>query len=384
MSNHNYTPQHSEVVSLAQALIQKKSVTPEDANCQALMNERLAKLGFNIEEHFFVDTLNTWARKGTDGPHFCFAGHTDVVPAGDENDWQHPPFDGVIENGILHGRGAADMKGSLAAMVVATERFVEKHPEHRGSISFLVTSDEEGPFINGTTKVVDLLEARNEKIDMCLVGEPSSSDRLGDVVKNGRRGSLTGHLRVKGKQGHVAYPHLAHNPIHAVSPALAELSQTEWDKGNAFFPATSFQISNIQGGTGASNVIPGNVYVQFNFRFSTESTVEQLQQRAIAILDKFGLEYELSWIVNGLPFLTEPGELLDVTLAAIEEVTGLPSTPETTGGTSDGRFIAQTGCKVIELGPINATIHQVNEHVSCDDLDKLALIYEKILEKLLS
>ncbi len=384
MGNHSYTPQHSEVVSLAQALIQQKSVTPEDANCQALMNERLAKLGFNIEEHFFVDTLNTWARKGTDGPHFCFAGHTDVVPAGDENDWQHPPFDGVIENGILHGRGAADMKGALAAMVVATERFVEKHPEHKGSISFLITSDEEGPFINGTTKVVDLLEARNEKIDMCLVGEPSSRDRLGDVVKNGRRGSLTGHLTVKGKQGHVAYPHLAHNPIHAVSPALAELSQTEWDKGNAFFPATSFQISNIQGGTGASNVIPGNVYVQFNFRFSTESTVEQLQQRAIAILDKFGLEYELSWIVNGLPFLTEPGELLDVTLAAIEEVTGLPSTPETTGGTSDGRFIAQTGCKVIELGPINATIHQVNEHVSCDDLDKLALIYEKILEKLLS
>ena len=384
MGNHSYTPQHSEVVSLAQALIQQKSVTPEDANCQALMNERLAKLGFNIEEHFFVDTLNTWARKGTDGPHFCFAGHTDVVPAGDENDWQHPPFDGVIENGILNGRGAADMKGSLAAMVVATERFVEKHPEHKGSISFLITSDEEGPFINGTTKVVDLLEARNEKIDMCLVGEPSSRDRLGDVVKNGRRGSLTGHLTVKGKQGHVAYPHLAHNPIHAVSPALAELSQTEWDKGNAFFPATSFQISNIQGGTGASNVIPGNVYVQFNFRFSTESTVEQLQQRAIAILDKFGLEYELSWIVNGLPFLTEPGELLDVTLAAIEEVTGLPSTPETTGGTSDGRFIAQTGCKVIELGPINATIHQVNEHVSCDDLDKLALIYEKILEKLLS
>jgi succinyl-diaminopimelate desuccinylase len=232
--------------------------------------------------------------------------------------------------------------------------------------------------------VVDLLEARNEKIDMCLVGEPSSRDRLGDVVKNGRRGSLTGHLTVKGKQGHVAYPHLAHNPIHAVSPALAELSQTEWDMGNAFFPATSFQISNIQGGTGASNVIPGRMYVQFNFRFSTESTVEQLQQRTIAILDKFSLEYELNWIVNGLPFLTEPGELLDVTLAAIEEVTGLPSSPETTGGTSDGRFIAQTGCKVIELGPINATIHQVNEHVSCNDLDKLALIYEKILEKLLT
>ncbi|AUJ70341.1 succinyl-diaminopimelate desuccinylase [Pseudoalteromonas sp. NC201] len=374
----------SEVVKLAQALIQRASVTPDDAGCQQLINERLAKFGFTIEEHFFVDTLNTWARKGDSGPHFCFAGHTDVVPVGDESQWQHPPFAAEIENDMLHGRGAADMKGSLAAMVVATERFIEKHPNHKGSLSFLITSDEEGPFVNGTTRVVDLLEARNEKIDMCLVGEPSSRHELGDVVKNGRRGSLTGHLKVIGKQGHVAYPHLAKNPIHLSAAAIAELSQTEWDQGNAFFPATSFQVSNINGGTGAGNVIPGSLQVQFNFRFSTEVTADELKQRVIAILDKHQLDYELNWILNGLPFLTEPGPLLDVTIAAIKEVTGMQTTPETSGGTSDGRFIAQTGCKVIELGPINATIHQVDECVSCKDLDQLALVYEKILEKLLA
>lgn len=380
--SHDYL--EDDVVQLAQQLIQRRSVTPEDADCQAIMNQRLEKLGFKIEEHFFVDTLNTWARKGTTGPHFCFAGHTDVVPAGEESDWQYAPFDGVIKDGILHGRGAADMKGSLAAMVVATERFVAKHPNHRGSLSFLITSDEEGPFINGTTKVVDLLEARNEKIDMCLVGEPSSRHVLGDVVKNGRRGSLTAHLTVKGKQGHVAYPHLASNPIHLASPAIAELSTTLWDEGNEFFPATSFQVSNIQGGTGAGNVIPGSVYVQFNFRFSTEVTVEELQARTNEILQKHGLEYDLNWVVNGLPFITEPGELLDITLNAIKEVTGVDCQPETSGGTSDGRFIAQTGCKVIELGPINATIHQVNEQVSCEDISQLALIYERILEQLLA
>ncbi|RXF04877.1 succinyl-diaminopimelate desuccinylase [Pseudoalteromonas sp. PS5] len=374
----------SEVVEFAQTLIQRASVTPDDAGCQQLINERLAKLGFNVEEHFFVDTLNTWARKGTRGPHFCFAGHTDVVPVGDESQWQHPPFAATIEGDMLHGRGAADMKGSLAAMIVATERFINNHPNHKGSLSFLITSDEEGPFVNGTTRVVDLLEARNEKIDMCLVGEPSSRHELGDVVKNGRRGSLTGHLKVIGKQGHVAYPHLAKNPIHLSAAAIAELSDTEWDKGNAFFPATSFQVSNINGGTGAGNVIPGTLQVQFNFRFSTEVTAEELKQRVTAILDKHQLDYELDWILNGLPFLTEPGLLLDVTMSAIQEVTGRTTTPETSGGTSDGRFIAQTGCKVIELGPINATIHQVNECVSCKDLDQLALIYEKILEKLLA
>ncbi|KTD97848.1 succinyl-diaminopimelate desuccinylase [Pseudoalteromonas sp. H71] len=374
----------NEVIALAQALIQRESVTPEDAGCQQMMNERLEAIGFNIESLFFTDTLNTWARKGDQSPHFCFAGHTDVVPTGPAKNWQHPPFSGLIENGLLHGRGAADMKGSLAAMIVATERFVTKHPNHKGSISFLITSDEEGPFINGTTRVIDTLEARGEKIDMCLVGEPSSRDVLGDVVKNGRRGSLTGFLKVKGIQGHVAYPHLAQNPIHLATEALTELSQTQWDNGNEFFPATSFQISNINGGTGAGNVIPGELDVQFNFRFSTEVTHQQLQQRVIDILQKHKLNYELSWIVNGLPFITEHGLLVDATVNAIKSVTGLPTNLETTGGTSDGRFIAQTGAKVIELGPRNATIHKVDECVSTDDLIKLTDIYEQILEQLLT
>ncbi|WP_413401829.1 succinyl-diaminopimelate desuccinylase [Pseudoalteromonas sp. KJ71-7] len=372
------------VITLAQALIQRESVTPEDAGCQHMMNERLSAIGFDIESLFFTDTLNTWARKGTQSPHFCFAGHTDVVPTGPEKNWQHPPFAGLIEDGLLHGRGAADMKGSLAAMVVATERFVTKHPDHKGSISFLITSDEEGPFINGTTRVIDTLEARGEKIDMCLVGEPSSRDVLGDVVKNGRRGSLTGFLTIKGVQGHVAYPHLAQNPIHLATPALTELSQTVWDMGNDFFPATSFQISNINGGTGAGNVIPGELEVQFNFRFSTEVTHQQLQQKVNAILQKHNLNYELNWIVNGLPFLTDHGPLVDATVAAIKSVTGLTTNLETTGGTSDGRFIAQTGAKVIELGPRNATIHKVDECVSTDDLIALADIYEQILEQLLT
>ncbi|MEM5551878.1 succinyl-diaminopimelate desuccinylase [Pseudoalteromonas neustonica] len=372
------------VIKLAQDLIQKRSVTPEDANCQAMMNERLAKLGFNIESLFFTDTLNTWARKGDRSPHFCFAGHTDVVPTGPEKNWQHPPFSGLITEGMLYGRGAADMKGSLAAMIVATERFVTKHPDHKGSISFLITSDEEGPFINGTTRVIDTLEARGEKIDMCLVGEPSSRDVLGDVVKNGRRGSLTGFLTVKGIQGHVAYPQLALNPIHIAAPVLTQLSQTVWDTGNEFFPATSFQISNINGGTGAGNVIPGELEIQFNFRFSTEVTHQQLQQRVIDILDEYDFVYELNWIVNGQPFITEGGPLIDATVAAIKSVTGVDTALETTGGTSDGRFIAQTGAKVIELGPRNDTIHKVNECVSTDDLIALADIYEQILEQLLT
>ncbi|MEG3344760.1 succinyl-diaminopimelate desuccinylase [Pseudoalteromonas sp. B5MOD-1] len=372
------------VIELAQALIQRESVTPEDAGCQALMNERLEKLGFNIESLFFTDTLNTWARKGDASPHFCFAGHTDVVPTGPAKNWQHPPFSALVKDGMLHGRGAADMKGSLAAMVVATERFVAKHPDHKGSISFLITSDEEGPFINGTTRVIDTLEARGEKIDLCLVGEPSSRDVLGDVVKNGRRGSLTGFLTVKGVQGHVAYPHLAQNPIHLAAPALTELSQTEWDQGNEFFPATSFQVSNINGGTGAGNVIPGELEIQFNFRFSTEVTHQQLQQRVVEIVEKHNLNYELNWIVNGLPFLTEHGPLVDATVHAIKQVTGRDTALETTGGTSDGRFIAQTGAKVIELGPRNETIHKVDECVSTDDLIQLADIYEVILEQLLT
>ncbi|MEL7579684.1 succinyl-diaminopimelate desuccinylase [Pseudoalteromonas sp. D15MCD-2] len=372
------------VIELAQALIQRESVTPEDAGCQALMNERLEKLGFNIESLFFTDTLNTWARKGDASPHFCFAGHTDVVPTGPAKNWQHPPFSALVKDGMLHGRGAADMKGSLAAMVVATERFVAKHPDHKGSISFLITSDEEGPFINGTTRVIDTLEARGEKIDLCLVGEPSSRDVLGDVVKNGRRGSLTGFLTVKGVQGHVAYPHLAQNPIHLAAPALTELSQTEWDQGNEFFPATSFQVSNINGGTGAGNVIPGELEIQFNFRFSTEVTHQELQQRVVEIVEKHNLNYELNWIVNGLPFLTDHGPLVDATVHAIKQVTGRDTALETTGGTSDGRFIAQTGAKVIELGPRNETIHKVDECVSTDDLIQLADIYEVILEQLLT
>lgn len=374
----------SDTLQLAQALIQRPSVTPEDAGCQSLMNERLASMGFNVEELFYTDTLNTWARKGKTSPHFCFAGHTDVVPVGKESDWLYPPFEGKVVDGYLHGRGAADMKGSLAAMVVATERFVKKHPNHKGSISFLITSDEEGPFVNGTTKVVDLLESRNEKIDMCLVGEPSSRSELGDVVKNGRRGSLTGHLTIIGKQGHVAYPHLALNPIHLAGDVIQSLNAIVWDNGNAFFPATSFQISNIHGGTGAGNVIPGSVDVQFNFRFSTEVTADELKSRVIKVLESKGIEFRLDWTLNGLPFLTEPGELLTATLKAIKTVTGIDSTPETSGGTSDGRFIAQTGCKVIELGPLNKTIHQVNECVSTESLDKLTDIYEAILVELLT
>lgn len=372
------------VIELAQALIQRRSVTPEDADCQTLMNERLQALDFNIESMFFTDTLNTWARKGNSSPHFCFAGHTDVVPTGPEKNWQHPPFSGLLVDGLLHGRGAADMKGSLAAMIVATERFVAKHPAHKGSISFLITSDEEGPFINGTTRVIDTLEARGEKIDMCLVGEPSSRNVLGDVVKNGRRGSLTGFLTVKGIQGHVAYPQLALNPVHLAAPLLTQLSQTVWDNGNEFFPATSFQISNINGGTGAGNVIPGELEVQFNFRFSTEVTHQQLQQRVVDMLAGYDFEYELNWIVNGQPFITEGGPLIDATVAAIKAVTGLDTALETSGGTSDGRFIAQTGAKVIELGPRNDTIHKVNECVSSDDLIALADIYEHILEQLLT
>ena len=373
-----------DVISLTQALIQKPSVTPDDAQCQPLMASILEPLGFNIEELFYTDTLNMWARKGTNGPLFCFAGHTDVVPTGPEDAWHQPPFSGNLLDGYIHGRGAADMKGSLAAMLIATKRFVEKHPDHKGSIAFLITSDEEGPFINGTTKVVDLLESRNEKIDMCLVGEPSSSNRLGDVVKNGRRGSLTGFVTVKGIQGHVAYPHLAKNPIHLVAPALDELANTQWDNGNDYFPATSFQISNINGGTGAGNVIPGSVEVQFNFRYSTEVTAEQLTARTLAILDHHGLEYDVRWVYNGLPFLTDKGPLLEATVAAIKEVQHIDTSVETTGGTSDGRFIAQTGAQVVELGPINATIHKVNECVNARDLEILTDIYEAILVKCLT
>ncbi len=371
-------------ITLTQELIRRESVTPDDAGCQQLINQHLARLGFNVESLFFVDTLNTWARKGNEGPNVCFAGHTDVVPTGPEDNWVFPPFSATLDDGYIHGRGAADMKGSLAAMLVATERFLNQYPNHKGSISFLLTSDEEGPFINGTTRVIDTLEARGEKIDMCIVGEPSSSERLGDVVKNGRRGSITGHLKVKGVQGHVAYPHLAKNPIHLVAPALHELASTEWDKGNDYFPATSFQVSNINGGTGAGNVIPGEVEIQFNLRFSTELTPDQIKERVTAVLERHQLEYQLNWTLNGLPFLTDSGPLVEATRQAIESVTNLIPRLETSGGTSDGRFIAQTGAQVIELGPCNDTIHKVNECVKASDIETLAIIYEDILRRLLT
>ena len=373
----------SPVLALAKDLISRPSVTPLDEGCQTLMADRLKVAGFNIEDMVFEDTTNMWARKGTQSPVFCFAGHTDVVPVGDLNRWHTPPFEPVVIDDYLHGRGAADMKGSLAAMVVATERFVKKHPDHKGSIAFLITSDEEGPFINGTTRVIDTLEARNEKITWSLVGEPSSTHKLGDIVKNGRRGSLTGNLTVKGIQGHVAYPHLADNPIHKASPALDELARMKWDNGNEFFPPTSFQIANINGGTGASNVIPGALEVMFNFRYSTEVTAEILIERVLNILDAHGLDYDINWIFNGLPFLTGDGPLLDATRAAIKKVTGLDTDPQASGGTSDGRFIAPTGAHVLELGPVNATIHKVNECVKVSDLEQLTLCYEAILENLL-
>jgi succinyl-diaminopimelate desuccinylase len=373
----------SPVIALTEELINRESVTPEDAGCQEMMAARLSKLGFNIESKVFHDTTNMWARKGDTAPVFCFAGHTDVVPSGPEQKWMHPPFNATKDGEYLFGRGAADMKGSLAAMIIATERFVEKHPDHKGSIAYLITSDEEGPFINGTTKVVDTLEARNEKMDYCLVGEPSSTDSVGDIVKNGRRGSLTGDLIVHGVQGHVAYPHLAKNPVHLASAALAELSAAHWDNGNEFFPPTSFQISNIHAGTGAGNVIPGHLDVCFNFRFSTEVTDQELIARTKAILDKHGLDYDIKWTFNGQPFLTASGELVEATQKAIKAVTGKDTQLSTAGGTSDGRFIAPTGAQVVELGPVNATIHKVNECVRMQDLDKLTDMYEGILENLL-
>lgn len=375
---------YNDVVALTEALINRKSVTPEDAGCQEMMADILSPLGFNIETMVFHDTTNMWARKGQDKPVFCFAGHTDVVPSGPESNWRFPPFTATKNGEMLFGRGAADMKGSLAAMLVATKEFVEEYPNHKGSISFLITSDEEGPFINGTTKVIDTLEARNEKIDLCIVGEPSSTTQVGDVVKNGRRGSLTGHLVVKGIQGHVAYPHLAKNPVHEASAALHELANNHWDNGNEFFPPTSFQISNLKAGTGAGNVIPGHMDVQFNFRFSTEVTDQELIERTRAILDSHELDYELDWTFNGQPFLTDKGPLVEATRHAIKTVTDRETELSTAGGTSDGRFIAPTGAQVVELGPVNATIHKVDECVNMEDLRTLTRIYKQILVDLLA
>jgi succinyl-diaminopimelate desuccinylase len=374
----------SDTLALAKDLIARASVTPEDAGCQDAMIRRLEAIGFRAERLRFGEVDNFWARRGEQGPLLAFAGHTDVVPTGPRERWQSDPFTPTERDGMLYGRGAADMKGSLAAMVTACERFVAAHPDHRGSIAFLVTSDEEGPSVDGTVKVVEHLEGRGEKIDWCLVGEPSSNQALGDVIKNGRRGSLGGKLRVLGKQGHVAYPHLADNPVHRVTPALAELCAIEWDQGNEHFPPTSFQISNIHAGTGADNVIPGDVEVWFNLRFSTEQTEAGIRARVEALLDRHGLRYELQWRLSGHPFLTPVGELVEAVRASIREVCGLDTQLSTSGGTSDGRFIAPTGAQVVELGPLNATIHQVNECVACADLDRLSAIYEGMLTRLLA
>jgi len=370
-------------LQLALELISRPSVTPHDQGCQQLIIDRLKPLGFEIENLRFAEVDNVWARRGSNGPLLVFAGHTDVVPTGPVEQWGVHPFEPEINDGILYGRGAADMKGSLAAMVTACESFIKEHPNHKGSIGFLITSDEEGPSINGTVKVIEHLEARNEKIDMCLVGEPSSTNKLGDVVKNGRRGSLSGNLTILGKQGHVAYPHLAKNPIHDSAAALAELASTEWDQGNDFFPATSFQVSNINAGTGANNVIPGECKIMFNLRFSTEVTESQLKQRVEDILDRYELNYELEWVLSGHPFLTPAGELVEATCKAIKDICGYDTALSTAGGTSDGRFIAPTGAQVLELGPLNATIHQLNEHVRADDLITLSRIYQRMLEHLL-
>ena len=373
----------SATLELAKSLISRASVTPDDNGCRALMIERLEKIGFTIYPLKFGDVDNFWAVHGNNGPIFSFAGHTDVVPAGDDDAWESNPFEPTIKNGMLYGRGAADMKGSLASMVVATENFIEKNPNHNGIIAFLITSDEEGVAINGTAKVMDFLKDNNQKIDFCLVGEPSSTAILGDVIKNGRRGSLNACLRVKGKQGHIAYPLLADNPIHLVTPALNQLCNEQWDNGNDYFPATSFQISNIHSGDKVTNVIPGEVEVMFNFRYSTETTKEELQKRVNDILDSHKLNYFVEWSHSGYPFLTPKGELVSACVDAIEKIKAIKPELSTSGGTSDGRFIAQEGTQVVELGPNNSTIHQVNESVSVQDLEDLSKIYSQVLTNIL-
>lgn len=369
-------------VQLASDLIAEASVTPQDLNCQNMMIERLEKIGFTVTRLPFGEVENFWAVRGESGPILGFAGHTDVVPTGDVNSWTHPPFEPTITDGMLYGRGSADMKGSLACMVVACENFVKAHPNHTGRIAFLITSDEEGPAANGTVKVVEWLEENNIKMKWCLVGEPSSTSIVGDTIKNGRRGSLGATLTVKGIQGHVAYPHLALNPIHVIAPAIAELANETWDNGNDFFPPTSFQVSNFNSGTGATNVVPGTADIVFNFRFSTELTAEILKERTHAILDKHNVQYDLNWHLSGQPFLTAEGELVDAAVKAIKSVKGIDTELSTAGGTSDGRFIAPTGTQVLELGPVNATIHQINECVNVDDLNALTEIYTQTLEHL--
>ncbi len=373
----------SATLELAQALITCRSVTPADAGCQDLMIERLESIGFDIEILPFGEVHNFWARRGDGAPLFVFAGHTDVVPPGPRERWDSDPFTPEVRDGHLYGRGAADMKGSLAAMITACERFVAAHPGHKGSIGFLITSDEEGPSIDGTRRVVEYLNEHGVQIDACLVGEPTCDAQAGDVIKNGRRGSLGGRLIVNGVQGHIAYPHLADNPIHRLAPALAALCAEHWDDGNEFFPPTTFQFSNLNAGTGADNVIPGRVEALFNFRYSTESTAEALKHRFEAILERHGVDFDIEWRLSGEPFLTRPGELVDAVRDAIRAVAGIEPRLSTEGGTSDGRFIAPTGAQVVELGPVNATIHKVNERVSLDDLESLSRIYENTLINML-
>jgi succinyl-diaminopimelate desuccinylase len=379
-------------VRLAEALIARPSVTPVDEGCQALMAERLQAIGFECQTLVFgpadAPVTNLWAIKrgrghATGAPTLAFAGHTDVVPTGPLDQWSSPPFVPSYRDGCLYGRGAADMKTSLAAMVVASEEFVAQHPDHAGSIAFLITSDEEGPSVDGTVKVCEWLTAQGERLDACIVGEPTSVKQVGDMIKNGRRGSLSGKLRVQGIQGHIAYPHLARNPIHQAAPALAELAAIVWDQGNDHFPPTSWQMSNIHAGTGANNVIPGELVIDFNFRFSTESTPESLQTRLEDVLRQHGLSFHIDWTLGGRPFLTRRGPLVDAMAAAIQNVTGLETELSTTGGTSDGRFIAQICPQVVEFGPVNASIHKIDEHVAVADIEPLKNIYRQTLERLL-
>jgi succinyl-diaminopimelate desuccinylase len=373
----------TDTLALARELIARRSITPEDGGCQDVLAARLRPLGFRFETLASGGVTNLWARRGTAAPLVCFAGHTDVVPTGPLDRWLSDPFAPTERDGKLFGRGAADMKTPLAAIVVAIEGFVAAHPSHRGSIAVLVTSDEEGVATDGTVKVVDRLEARGERIDYCVVGEPTSVERLGDMVKNGRRGSLSGRLVVKGVQGHIAYPHLARNPIHELAPALAELARTTWDNGNEYFPPTTWQVSNIHGGTGATNVIPGELEVLFNFRFSTASTADGLQSRVREILDRHRLEYELEWTLGGEPFVTPRGELVEAVAGAIKEVAAVDTEVSTTGGTSDGRFIKRICPQVVEFGPVNTSIHRLNEHVELAAVEPLRRIYQRVLEKLL-
>jgi len=370
-------------LDLARQLIALRSITPQDAGCLELVEARLKPLGFRCERFSANGVDNLWARRGEQAPLLCLAGHIDVVPTGPLEHWTSDPFTPAIRDGVLYGRGASDMKTSIAAFVTAIEAFVAEHPRHAGSIAVLFTSDEEGPAVDGTVKVVEALRDRGEKLDYCVVGEPTCVERLGDMIKNGRRGSLSGNLVVKGVQGHVAYPHLAKNPVHEFGPALAELAQAKWDDGNEFFPPTTWQISNLNAGTGANNVIPGELNVKFNFRFSTASTLESLQTRVVGILDRHGLKYDLEWRYDGRPFLTKPGDLVDAVGRAIKAVTGIETRISTTGGTSDGRFIADICPQVIEFGPTNATIHKVNECIRVDEIEPLSLIYQQILVNLL-